>query len=390
MYIFWLIGGLHSYIIEDRNNKAHILSMVYFTLMALTRPEGLFFVLVFLLWQCSSLIVRPPAKNNEVSSKIRAIVTSTVIFVFLYGLYFFWRYKFYGFLLPNTFYARSGALGISQIMRRLREMNTFLTYLLPVAALASLSYFKFSKNSRRGQEILTISLFTLLAFSFASKTEWMPGFRYELPFVPILLLFFAVSVSQIIFKNEEIKVANWKLYISNFVFLLFVTMYLLHPTIDLVKSRYYTDRLNRAHITLAKWLKQYADPNASYASWDMGAVPYYSELPRIIDIHPEGILSTYITHNEYDVNYFLSLNPSFIVLPEYKPMGKMNGMNEFYLNSKFKDAYQLIFSFAFTKDYILAVHKHRDVYIPQSALDEGKRLADQSFREAPRISGQSP
>ena len=266
-------------------------------------------------------------------------------------------------------------------------MHTFLSYLLPVAALASCTYFKFPKNSERGQGLLTMASFTLLAFTFVSKREWMPGFRYELPFVPILLLFFAVSVDQILFHDGERAVANWQRYVRNLVFLLFVGMYLFHPTTDLLKNRDYTDQLNRAHVALGKWLKRYANPDASYASWDMGAVPYYSGLSRIIEIHPEGILSNYITHNEYDVNYFLSLNPSFVVLPKYNPTdNRANYINSFYLNSKFKEEYQLIFSFAFMKDYILAVHKHHNVYIPQAALEEGKRIADESLREAGLLS----
>jgi hypothetical protein len=222
----------------------------------------------------------------------------------------------------------------------------------------------------------------LIAFSFVSKREWMPGFRYELPFVPVLMLFFSIGIHQVLFSNENKSRPDWKAYISKLGVLFCLGIFLLYPTVELQKSRHYTDELNRAHVALGKWLKEYAPRDASYASWDMGAVPYYSELPTIIEIHPEGILSTFITHNGYDVNYFLSLKPSFMALPPEPNPSRADGVYAFYSSDQFKQNYQLIFSFAFRRDYILAVYKHREVYIPQQALDEGKRLAEHSLADA--------
>jgi hypothetical protein len=159
-------------------------------------------------------------------------------------------------------------------------------------------------------------------------------------------------------------------------------MYLLHPAVALLGFRHYTDELERAHVSLGKWLRSYAPRDASYAGWDLGAVPYYSELPRIIEVAPEGLLSNTITHQGYDVNDILALTPSFLVIkPEPSPASD-EGMFAFYSNDAFRGNYQYLFSFAFRTDYILAVYKYHEVLLPQAALDEGKRLAEQSLAEA--------
>jgi len=117
----------------------------------------------------------------------------------------------------------------------------------------------------------------------------------------------------------------------------------------------------------------------------MGAVPYYSELPSIIDIHPEGLLSLYTTHKGYNVDYFLSLDPSFVVLPKKKELNtnisRYDGIYRFYSNEKFKKKYEFLFSLAFNKNYFLYVYKNKKVNIPQSAIQEGKIISKNSYEE---------
>lgn len=43
--------------------------------------------------------------------------------------------------------------------------------------------------------------------------------------------------------------------------------------------------------------------------------PDYSEFSKIIDINWEGLLNIYTPCNWYDVDYLMSMNPSFLILP---------------------------------------------------------------------------
>jgi len=384
MYMFWLLAGVYFYMVEERDNRVHILSMLFLTLAALTRWEGVLVVLALILWEAATHVW-----NRHKGDRLRGLgklIPGIIVFALIYGAYFLWRYNFYGYLFPNTVYARGGVSGVSQIWHRMNEMRPFIVYLLPIVALAWFGYFylaKQPKDTSQQKQLLGVVFLVLVALSFGSKREWMPGFRYELPWVPILILFFSVAMWKIVGdQNKGTFVISFQSGIARLGLLLCLGIFLLYPAIDLHQNTKYTDELDRAHATLGKWLREYAPTDASYASWDMGAVPYYSELPLIIEIHPEGILSTYITHVGYDVNYFLSLKPSFIVLPPQPDVVTDQSGFGFYANGYFRDNYELIFSFALRKDYILAVYKHKDVYISQAALEEGRQLADLSWQEA--------
>lgn len=384
MYIFWLMAGSYFYIVEERNKRVHLLSMLFLTLAAFTRWEGVLVVLAFI-----ALVVITRVWNRDKGSRLWGLgklLPGIVVFALLYGAYFVWRYGFYRYLFPNTVYARGGAGGVQQVWNRITEMGPFIFYLLPVIALAWFAYFHLLRQ-REGvtqqKQLLGVVLLVLVALGLGSKREWMPGFRYELPWVPILMLLFSVSICEIVgAHNKPTLVNSIPTYVARMGLLLCLGVFLLYPAIDLHQSVKYTDHLDRAHVTLGKWLREYAPSDASYAGWDMGAVPYYSELPSIIEIHPEGILSTYITHTGYNVNYFLSLNPSFIVLPSPSDAESASGGFGFYANHNFRDNYELILSFAFQKDYILCVHKRKDVQVSPAALEEGCRLADLSWQEA--------
>lgn len=87
-------------------------------LAAMTRPDaGLLFGVLGLdrLWQ---LIRRRPGA-------LGALAVYAAVFAALYGGYFAWRYDYYGWLLPNTFYVKVGATS-TQVLRGLYYLSTFL------------------------------------------------------------------------------------------------------------------------------------------------------------------------------------------------------------------------------------------------------------------------
>ncbi len=379
MYLFFLLLGLYAYLLERRRNQPHIRSTLCFLLMALTRPEGLFFVGAVAVWELGARRLVPHENQSNRANTIAPLMAGLGLFAVLYGAYFLWRYRFYGFLLPNTFYARSGAWGIHQILHRAREMSPFLAYLLPLAAVACMGASYWTEQRRREGTLLAVVLVLLVGFGFLPKREWMPGFRYELPFVPVLILFVAAGLRRMPWGEQS---ERWSAHLPRLGALLSLGAYLLYPALGLHSETRYTDRLTRAHVALGKWLHQNAPSGASYASFDMGAVPYYSELPRIIDTNLEGILSTYTTHRGFDPAQMLALQPSFLVLPPRPGPDRVAGIYAFYANARLKQDYELIFSLAFTRDYVLDVYRLRNVPLSPGALEEAKALERESFRQA--------
>ena len=102
MYLFWLVGGLCAYAWEEEKKRWHVCSMLLFTLMALTRPEGLLFILGFMAYEAATSY----RSSGGMACKLKCLLPGVLAFLLVYGGYFAWRYLFYGYLFPNTFYAK--------------------------------------------------------------------------------------------------------------------------------------------------------------------------------------------------------------------------------------------------------------------------------------------
>jgi len=380
MYIFWLMVGLYAYISEQQKNEIHAWSMFFLTLMSLTRPEGLVVVAVLLAWEAGQLLSANDAAQR--SAGIRRLVSASAIPVVIYGSYFIWRYHYYGFLLPNTFYARSNALSAQQLLNRVGEMWPFILYMLPVAVLAIIGYRRATIQGKHEKTLMAVILVCLIAASFASRREWMPGFRYELPFMPIVMVFAALGIDRLAFRRRPAGGRDLRHFIAGFGLLAATGALVLYPAAYLKHQTSYTTGLIHAHVALGTWLSAAVPHTCSYAGWDMGAVPYYSRLDSAIDIHPEGILSTYTTHLGYNVSYYMSLQPCFIVLPPDTNDYAANSIQGFYRAKDFPQLYQRLFTFAFNRDYLLVVYKRADLRISPDLLDTGTRLAEDSFLES--------
>jgi arabinofuranosyltransferase len=88
-------------------------------LAALTRPEGLG---VFGLALLGGAVWRLRQRLGPLS---RAGVGSVLLFLLVYGSYWLWRFTYYGYPFPNTFYAKTGG-GIWQALRGLNYLGHFL------------------------------------------------------------------------------------------------------------------------------------------------------------------------------------------------------------------------------------------------------------------------
>lgn len=96
-------SGMTLYIAEHSNYVQKRWSGFVFALSAMTRPEGIMlFVLTGLHWLVNNLFVKKcifPSKKD---------IFWILGFVIPFGLYFAWRYFYFGYLFPNTFYVKAG------------------------------------------------------------------------------------------------------------------------------------------------------------------------------------------------------------------------------------------------------------------------------------------
>lgn len=120
-FAVWAVGGLEGplftffillatlrYFIEIKSKKIP-LSSIIFGLAALTRPEGILFFGITFLFQITLSLKDKSFKN---------LILSFALFLSIFSPYYIWRYTYYGFPFPNTFYAKVGG-GIFQMLGEL-------------------------------------------------------------------------------------------------------------------------------------------------------------------------------------------------------------------------------------------------------------------------------
>ncbi len=109
----------------------------------------------------------------------------------MWGLYFAWRYSYYGLLLPTTYYAKT-VVSQGEPDRGIRQAWDFLRdYGLP------LCFVPLVRGPRR--EALGLSLAVLLQVGYATTVggDWMPFNRFFLPIVPLAAVLAAWGASEL-------------------------------------------------------------------------------------------------------------------------------------------------------------------------------------------------
>ncbi len=346
LLIFWAM--IRS--VEKEQSFKHIMFTGLLALgAALTRPEALMFVFLFGVFQLTL------CKRDN----FWAVLTEFVLFFLLYGIYFFWRYNYYGYFLPNTFYAKTGGGG-SQIEQGLAYLKSFAfgPGLIPLI-LMFCSMMKKGRSRRNSLMILSVMLF-LVYVAFIGG-DWMPLWRFMVPVLPII--FYLVSDGLEALHNR-IKSKNAGSVIIALLLLLAVTgqmpsslkwirqnpVFTGEPKVDVLKE-------------LGLHLKKNAPPNAVIAVVPAGKIPFYSEL-WTIDMR--GLLDTHIAHEKIqrtglaghekrDPDYIMSLHPDYIVTTGARRK-KVTAFPLKDLNSdKTLDTYSILNHPDFTKNYTVKI-----------------------------------
>lgn len=185
---------------ESASFLPHAILAFSLLLLSLCRPEGIVYAAIVI-----GVRICTAARRTTASP---AFIRSFVVFlVFPGALYFIWRWQYYGFLLPNTFYAKHSSTLSSTSLYELVHFCIQYLLLPAMAIIASLSlipretrkqikikYF----NPQRRSGIVTIT--SLVLFGLIIVMQYMHSnlfmnfsYRFFVPLYPIglfLLLWF--------------------------------------------------------------------------------------------------------------------------------------------------------------------------------------------------------
>ncbi len=176
-FTFWVALSTFSFLSNVTENRRLFLNGLSFAVATLIRPEGaLFFFLslTYLLYRCLR-------GSQGTVSRVSPLLWGFGIIVVPYIL---WRYTYYGFPLPNTFYVKvnpSAEMFISGAEYVIRFVRLFG---LPLAALPLLWPGTLKNLSdEKLYQVLLLGVFSVYIFCVGG--DHMPGFRFFVPLLPI-------------------------------------------------------------------------------------------------------------------------------------------------------------------------------------------------------------
>ncbi len=337
-FAIWATGGLETHLfaflvllaafldLEERDEPSRYpWSALVWALAVMTRPDALVFVALsglYRLWRRRGRITRQDLLWG-------------LTLIIVYVPYYVWRFIYYGYPLPNTFYAKTGG-GPERFLHGWRHVRGWLMEYGggPFAILAGLLVI-LRKLDR------DCTYLALLAGGYMAYIVWVSGdglieYRFLLVVTPLLYLLIQQSLWKIceMLERWRARRAIGSILIPKAILsaMLLALVYLLvaQPSVQTSRNRVARTRIRYDGLAMVgQWFRAQVPRDASVAVNLAGAMPFYSEL-KTIDML--GLNDLHIAHKEmpdmgtgiaghekHDVDYVLSRQPTYIApLPLYR------------------------------------------------------------------------
>ena len=338
-YACWCTGGLETQLFTllfllatsafllELDGAPENKSAVWFALAGMTRPEG---VLLFGLAGFFRLLHMVLAERRWIPT--RREVVWVALFLAVFAPYFAWRWWYFGWPLPNTFYVKSsggaGALPWGLYYLR-RFVEDHLLYLLVPLGLAGFAH----RHDPRRFRLFCFGTLVLTVFAaYTAKVggDFMGLYRFVLPVMPLAALMLAESLRHLgrqlqgyVPSALQVTVAVVLLgaYGVGQVKVSEQGMNLIGADRGIDTPGYlklYADE----RIAVGRWFAQHARPDDLMTVGGAGVIPYYSGIKSydvfgLVDEHiahePSMTVSQRPGHQKWGSDaYMLSRKPTLI------------------------------------------------------------------------------
>jgi hypothetical protein len=309
-------------------------------LLPLTRPEGAVFT-------ASAMLVMLYKSNWKIPRDI-----GFWLMLVVGSAYAVWRYQYFGYLLPNTVYAKSHRhFGMIGSVFNILEARYYIVAMLITA---------FAIRNR----IFTIVTITtvvvhLIAYVF---TELAMNYSYRF-FMQIYIPLFVYAIYFISRKN----VKDLSGYFNNKVTAYLTALLLLIlPNLDYVSlfaSVTSGARTHDAYKKVGDTLNKYKDKNYTLMVGDAGVIPYYADWKAYDSI---GLTDVEIAHDRNSLEYMRKINPDVIFMhstgTDLNALRlKNHGFDVVYDYIKENGNYDFVSSIKLSTSYYMAVFVKKDL-----------------------------
>jgi hypothetical protein len=301
----------------------------------MTRPDAGLFAAVLLLNELIEAVCLAFGKRRDRAAGFgiaREAVLAGVVWLGLFGVYFAWRYQYYGYPFPNTYYLKLGG-AIDAWARGLEYVHGFFAdraYLPLVALLALLGI---ADRTLRG-----ILLYLLLHTTYVAYVggDFFSGHRFFVAQWPLFAIASGAGVFRLLrlMERPRVEAALARVGLSA-EFLAGVLGFAVLATLIVtwtrgrefgplaLEIRPWRENL-RKNKQLALWFRDHSASDASIATCLIGHTALFSER-RIIDLC--GVIDPVIAHKKVEnfghgkaghekqatTEYLLGLRPTYII-----------------------------------------------------------------------------
>ena len=312
--------------LREREHPLTPASGVIWALVAMTRPDGLVLVAVSGIFKIGDAFARlrtTRGTERSLAHEIGALLLWVAAFAAVFAPYFVWRYATYGWLYPNTYYAKVG-VGLDQYDRGFRYLASFLEqsggWLFLVVPLAVAM-----APIRRAAALYIFALLVAwMAYVAYIGGDSLLRFRF---FAPVMPLFYALIVASMAALIDAIprerRSHAWLPQAAIAFVVLAAIVFTLHPSsadsnLIVGERRAVADRVD-----IGRWFRENLPGDTTVAAVPVGAIAYASRLTVIdmLGINDEHIAHRDVDlgefaagHEKYDSDYVLDRQPDIIIL----------------------------------------------------------------------------
>ncbi|MEA3344647.1 MAG: hypothetical protein U9Q78_00110 [Chloroflexota bacterium] len=335
-FALWSVGGMETAMftclvligaaayLRELSAPRWPLSGLLFALAAMTRPEG---VMLFAVTVGHQVLVRLFEEGRLLRGRD---LIRILLFGGLWGSYFLSRWWYYGFPLPNTFYAKVDAGGSqAQIMRGVHYFLTFARIHLGYIAWLPLALLFIRRRVARWTTYALAMVGAYGAYVVYVGGDWSVG-RFLVPPLPFFYLLLAQGLVEGYRWLRDRRTGRSILLrrLSLGVLILFLVSMGLASSwwgeYELFVRPFEAGLANRARIAMGRWLRENAPSDTVIGVDAAGELPYYSRL-RTVDLF--GITQPSIAHMEvshmgqgtpghekFGLGFVLAQRPDYIII----------------------------------------------------------------------------
>ncbi len=227
LFSFLLCSSFYTFFFSEiRETKRYILTGLFLCLAMMTRPDTLLIVfLANLLCACNLFFQR-----KELVKIIKTLLFFNLAILVIYIPYFLWRYNYYGFIFPNTYYDKLGnesaySKGFQYIWLYFKpHFVSILAFVLPLFIILPLVKNKFKDNLHEflndrwnAAFILSVKIVYLYLIFFVAKVggDFMYA-RFIIPIAPFIYFIIFYSVIKLA-KPNRVNIILGVLILAGFI-----------------------------------------------------------------------------------------------------------------------------------------------------------------------------